>query len=129
MKHVIAAGILCHDPEVNRILLVRRVDCGLWSVPGGLIETNESVAMTALREFHEETGVRLHQECLEWIGTNPVIGRDFHMGLFLVRTARFKVTLDGEHSEAVWFYVPRLVYGDLPDLYPGMEEILRQHVS
>jgi ADP-ribose pyrophosphatase YjhB (NUDIX family) len=41
------------------IVLVRRRDTGQWSLPGGLIDWGETVAMTAARELREETGLQL----------------------------------------------------------------------
>ncbi len=41
------------------IVLVKRRDTGQWSLPGGLIDWGETVAMTATRELREETGLQL----------------------------------------------------------------------
>ncbi|WP_162329600.1 NUDIX hydrolase [Synechocystis sp. CACIAM 05] len=41
------------------IVLVKRQDTGQWSLPGGLIDWGETVAITAARELQEETGLRL----------------------------------------------------------------------
>jgi 8-oxo-dGTP diphosphatase len=41
------------------LLLVRRADSGLWSLPGGLLELGESLAGTVIRETEEETGLRM----------------------------------------------------------------------
>ncbi|MBE9175316.1 NUDIX hydrolase [Synechocystis salina LEGE 06155] len=41
------------------IVLVRRRDTGQWSLPGGLIDWGETVAITAARELREETGLQL----------------------------------------------------------------------
>jgi 8-oxo-dGTP pyrophosphatase MutT (NUDIX family) len=38
------------------ILLHRRRDNDLWALPGGAMEFGESIAATAVREVHEETG-------------------------------------------------------------------------
>jgi PAS domain S-box-containing protein len=43
----------------GRVLLVRRMDSGLWSLPGGLLELGESLAGTVIRETEEETGLRV----------------------------------------------------------------------
>ena len=43
----------------GRIVLVRRVDNHLWSLPGGIMEWGETVRETAWREVHEETGLEV----------------------------------------------------------------------
>jgi 8-oxo-dGTP diphosphatase len=47
--------------EDGSIVLVRRVDNGCWSLPGGLMDWGETVATTAAREVQEETGLTLVQ--------------------------------------------------------------------
>lgn len=49
-----AAVILNHDDE---ILLVRRTDMPLWSLPVGVVEVGESVTAGLKREVMEETGL------------------------------------------------------------------------
>ncbi|MEZ4515395.1 MAG: NUDIX domain-containing protein [Chloroflexota bacterium] len=43
-----------HD---NKLLLVRRVDDGLWALPGGITDPGETLAESARRELWEETGI------------------------------------------------------------------------
>jgi ADP-ribose pyrophosphatase YjhB (NUDIX family) len=52
------ASALIRD-ALGRILLVRRIDSGLWALPGGLLELGETLAGTAIREMEEETGLRV----------------------------------------------------------------------
>ncbi|TCS94984.1 NUDIX domain-containing protein [Hazenella coriacea] len=50
-----AASALVTD-EVGRILLHKRSDNHLWSLPGGVMELGESMEQTIIREVKEETG-------------------------------------------------------------------------
>ncbi len=46
----------------NSLLLIRRKfppDQGKWAIPGGHLELGESTAAGAMREVHEETGLRV----------------------------------------------------------------------
>lgn len=58
-----AAGVMMCDTE-GRILLIRRgSNCndfaGTWATPGGRLEENETEEEAALREFFEETGIKI----------------------------------------------------------------------
>jgi ADP-ribose pyrophosphatase YjhB (NUDIX family) len=41
----------------GRMLLIKRHDNRLWALPGGLVEVNQTLANTTLRELREETGL------------------------------------------------------------------------
>ncbi|MEV3927056.1 RapZ C-terminal domain-containing protein [Actinomadura coerulea] len=43
----------------QRVLLIRRADCGAWALPGGMVEPGESDPAALVRELAEETGVDL----------------------------------------------------------------------
>jgi ADP-ribose pyrophosphatase YjhB (NUDIX family) len=53
-----AAGALIRD-EQGRILLVKPVYKGGWSVPGGVVEVDESPKLACIREIREELGLDL----------------------------------------------------------------------
>jgi ADP-ribose pyrophosphatase YjhB (NUDIX family) len=50
------AGVAVRDPD-DRLLLVRHGDGREWAVPGGHVESDETVREAAVREVEEETGV------------------------------------------------------------------------
>ncbi len=43
----------------GRIVLIRRRDNGLWSLPGGMVDWGEDIPNTVRRELIEETGLEL----------------------------------------------------------------------
>ncbi|MEO1373206.1 MAG: NUDIX hydrolase [Cyanobacteria bacterium J06635_10] len=43
----------------GRIVLIRRRDNGLWSLPGGMVDWGEDIPTTIQRELMEETGLEL----------------------------------------------------------------------
>jgi ADP-ribose pyrophosphatase YjhB (NUDIX family) len=55
----------------GRILLHRRSDNRLWSIPGGAMEVGESIAETVVREVREETGLSVEPQRLVGIYSNP----------------------------------------------------------
>lgn len=55
----------------GRLLLTRRVDNGLWVLPGGKLELGETIAEAAVREVLEETGVEVEVTGIAGIYTDP----------------------------------------------------------
>jgi ADP-ribose pyrophosphatase YjhB (NUDIX family) len=65
-----AASAIVIDQN-GRILLHRRDDNELWSIPGGAMEVGEQIADTAIREVEEETGLEVKPEQIVGIYSNP----------------------------------------------------------
>jgi 8-oxo-dGTP pyrophosphatase MutT (NUDIX family) len=65
-----AASAVVADVE-GRLLLARRTDNNLWTIPGGAMEPGEYIADTAVREVKEETGIDVEVLSLIGIYTNP----------------------------------------------------------
>lgn len=57
--------------EAGEVLLIRRSDNGLWTIPGGAMEPGETIAETAVRETKEETGIDVEIHRLVGIYSNP----------------------------------------------------------
>ncbi|MFJ3907898.1 NUDIX hydrolase [Streptomyces vinaceus] len=55
----------------GRILLIHRSDNDLWALPGGAVDTGESVADAAVRETREETGFEVEVTGLVGLYTDP----------------------------------------------------------
>ncbi|MBF4998406.1 NUDIX domain-containing protein [Nocardia sp. BSTN01] len=65
-----AASVVVVDDSGN-VLLQRRVDNGLWALPGGKMELGESLAECGIRETKEETGLEVEIIGIVGTYTNP----------------------------------------------------------
>lgn len=54
----VVAGAAAVITEEGMILLMRRADSGVWSLPAGGMEVGETPAAAVVRETYEETGIR-----------------------------------------------------------------------
>ncbi|MBN2085961.1 MAG: NUDIX domain-containing protein [Anaerolineales bacterium] len=114
--------------EGGRILLVRRIDTGLWMLPGGLLELGESLAGTAIRETEEETGMRIEPLRIRGIfGGHRVIYP--HGDILYPVSTWFECAIrsgslrpDGNEVDRAEFFDP----AHLPDMVPGVRERLEQ---
>lgn len=57
--------------EKNEILLQKRTDNGLWGLPGGLFELEDSIADCAIREVKEETNLDVSLKKFIGVFVNP----------------------------------------------------------
>lgn len=86
------------DETRTRVLLTKRADNGRWCLPGGMMETGESVAEACEHEVWEETGLRVRAVRLVGVYSTPhrvteyADGNRFHF-VALVFTCE---VLDGE---------------------------------
>ncbi len=65
-----AVSAVVADPG-GRLLLQRRTDNQLWSVPGGAVELGESVLDALRREVLEETGLEVEVDRLIGVYSSP----------------------------------------------------------
>ncbi|MFC8384929.1 NUDIX hydrolase [Nocardia sp. NPDC057272] len=65
-----AASVVVVDDR-GRVLLQRRVDNGMWALPGGKMELGESLAGCGIRETWEETGIDIAVVGLVGTYTDP----------------------------------------------------------
>lgn len=63
-----AGGILANSK--NEILLQKRSDFNAWGLPGGALELGESAPKACVREFLEETGLKVRTKSLLGVSTN-----------------------------------------------------------
>ena len=67
----------------GQVLLIRRKDFEVWSIPAGGVEDGETAAQAAIRETREETGIEVRLSHLVGIYSSPRWhGGGDHMALF-----------------------------------------------
>lgn len=110
----------------EQVLLVRRADNGLWTLPAGIIDPGEEPSHTAQREVLEETGVSCEVTDLIGVGvTAPTVypNGDNAQYLDIVFRARHlsgdAVISDDENLEVGYFDLQ-----DRPELPPLHERAL-----
>jgi ADP-ribose pyrophosphatase YjhB (NUDIX family) len=54
---LVGSSAQIYDPAGEKILLTKRGDNGRWCLPGGQLDSGESVTETCVREVLEETGL------------------------------------------------------------------------
>lgn len=71
------------ENEKQEILLVKHTYVSGWYLPGGGVETHETLAQTAHKELREETGIRLTEEpALLGVYKNRHASKRDHLALF-----------------------------------------------
>jgi ADP-ribose pyrophosphatase YjhB (NUDIX family) len=99
------------DEARQKVLLTRRLDNGLWCLPGGHMEAGESLEECCVREVLEETGLQVRVKRLTGVYSNPdqlVIYPDGNQAHFVVMNFEVEVMqgelgLSNETSEAGYF--------------------------
>jgi len=110
-KLTIGCSAILFDESRQKVLLTRRVDNGLWCLPGGGMEAGESVEECCIREVFEETGLQVRVKRLIGIYSNPdqlVIYPDGNMAHFVVMNFEVEAVggelgLSNETSEVGYF--------------------------
>ena len=104
---------------------------GMWAIPGGFMEGNETVEETALRELKEETGI--DNVYLEQFHVFNKPGRDprgptVTIALFaLVNYEQYSLHATEETAKAIWwpaYEIPHLAY-DHNEIYDRALQALR----
>jgi len=70
-KILLGSSAVIFDESGSKVLLTRRMDNGLWCLPGGAMESGESVAEACEREVFEETGLGVRVTRLVGVYSDP----------------------------------------------------------
>jgi ADP-ribose pyrophosphatase YjhB (NUDIX family) len=107
-----AAAVVVDVDRPGEIVLVRRrypPEEGQWTLPGGGIESGESVVQAALREVWEETGLVV--EVQRQLGTWSTPTGETVITFFVGRRVSGTLRPGTDAQDAAWF-----AHGDIPTL-------------
>lgn len=98
---MIAAGIFFYSASTSRFLYLLRSDTATWSIPGGKIESGESLSDGLRRECLEETGY--YPDNLKLVPIQRFENRNFVYHTFYAALEHeFVPRLNSEHSGYAW---------------------------
>ncbi len=105
-REVRAAGAVIPDGS-GRILMVRRArepGLGTWSVPGGRVESGETLEAAAAREVLEETGLTVAiGRCLWTVPVEGEAGVVYEIHDFLGQVVSGELAAGDDAAEVRWF--------------------------
>ena len=121
-----AAILIVND--AGRVLLHRRGDDGLWSLPGGALEPGESLEEAARREAAEEVGLTLGELTLVDVFSGPEFFHEYPNGdqvfwvgaAYIARDVPGTPVVDGLEATDVQFFA----LDALPDDLVGVSRLI-----
>jgi len=116
MGHEVSTVVVYARREGKVLLMHRNKEhnLGLWTAPGGKIESGESPHETARREMAEETGLEVGDLYLRGICTLVSPLQEWSWYLFVFVTTRFQGTLKADEREG------NLAWGPLEEYFTDL---------
>jgi ADP-ribose pyrophosphatase YjhB (NUDIX family) len=115
----------------SRVLLVRRAVApykGMWDIPGGFIEGDESAETALRRELHEELGVRTVSIRFVGSASDSYGPRGFPVLSLVYRaTVRGRLRPSDDVSSAQWMDLPTIPWRQIP--FKNLGSVLRAHLT
>lgn len=129
---IVAVGAFVFDAE-GRVLLVERGTPpgeGLWTVPGGKLESNETLAQAVAREVREETGLVVEVGALACVVERMAEGYHYVILDYLARPIGGKLAPASDVRTTRFVSEPELATLPLTDgLVPLVERARSAHKS
>lgn len=124
-RPVLAASAVVLDDE-GRVLLVRRAHDpgrGQWSVPGGRVESGETLEEACAREVLEETGYVVEVGTELWTAHVPTgDGRHYEIHDFAATVVSGRLVAGDDADDAGWFTLDAMAALPMVD---GLLDLLR----
>jgi 8-oxo-dGTP pyrophosphatase MutT (NUDIX family) len=129
-KAKLGAGCLIYSLDTNKFLMIQRSEYVplplTWSLPGGVVDKDETPADAAIREAMEEIGHHLNEQNLKLIYTNESHAPRFKYYTFAsIVKNEFKPALNYECSNYTWCDLDNLP----SPLHWGVQQMLNHDKS
>jgi ADP-ribose pyrophosphatase YjhB (NUDIX family) len=106
---VVAVTAFVQD-EQGRLLMIKRTDNGMYSIPGGAQDVGETIGHTVIREIKEETGIDIEPINVIGIYSDPAHIIEYSDGevrqqfsiCFRARPTGGQIRTSDESSEVEW---------------------------
>ncbi len=126
---MVGAAIFVLD-ELDRLLMLRRSDSGLWGIPGGATEPGEVVEDAAKRETLEEANLEIGVMELFGVFSGPEFYYKYPNGdevynitiMYQSHDWRGEIKLNDEHTEWRWFSADNITEDSSPPIIPILEQ-------
>ena len=125
LKRVDVASALIYDRSKHMLLMVKNTkkDSSYWSLPGGAVEANETLAQAVVRETREETGYEIEPGGIYSVRELFLAGSGHHAIIFtfLARITGGAMEVDdpdGDITEVRWMELR-----EANALMPGVPDI------
>lgn len=126
----VTTDVIFHKP--SEVLLIRRKNKpfkGMWALPGGFLEADEAMVAGAIREFEEETNLKLNPENTYLFSILTAVDRDprgrvitfvFSSDCYNYEYNLSEICAKDDATEIAWFDV-----NNLPKLAFDHEETIK----
>jgi len=111
LRHHLAASVFVALWRSSEVCMLRRIGTGWmdgsFSIPAGALESGETIRMAAVREAHEEVGVRINPHDLVYVHTlhSLTAGNDWVGHFFTARVwaGTPRICEPARHSDIAWY--------------------------
>jgi len=94
--------------DKGKVLLTKREDFEVWCLPGGGVDSHESVEEAAIREVYEETGLKIKLEKLVGVYSRPHWLKDGdHTVVFTAKVVGGRMEPDSSEVIDIGFFNPK----------------------